>query len=248
LIRPVILIPTYEEALNIIDLLEKLISFRLHCEYEFDLVVIDDNSRDKTADIVEELAIPWVQVMRRPNKGGLGGAYRAGFSKVLTNLKYTHVVTMDADGSHRVADLEAMFTAMTSATSTRAMILGTRWMSGGSVVNWPKFRIFLSRFGTSYAKFALGINLNDLTGGFRIYSVELLNSLNLQDMQATGYCFQIEMAMAADQTKAETIQVPITFIERQAGRSKMSAWIAIEAFYFITRGGIKRLGLGKYRR
>ncbi len=240
-----ILIPTYNEAVSIVELLSKLTIFRTNSQYQFDLVVIDDNSPDQTADIVENLRIPWVHVLRRPNKSGIGPAYRAGFSKVLADPQYTHIATMDADGSHRVEDLPAMFAAI---SSSNALILGTRWMPGGCVVNWPKSRQLLSKTGTRYAKVALGIDLNDLTGGFRIYSAELLNSLKLKDMVATGYCFQIEMAMAADAAGAGAIQVPITFIERIAGESKMSLGIAIEAFWYVTKLGIGRAIMGIYRR
>jgi dolichol-phosphate mannosyltransferase len=233
----VILIPTYNEAVSIVELLEKLSIFRLSSQYQFDVVVIDDNSPDKTANIVDDMAISWVQILRRPGKGGLGAAYRAGFDKVLSDNDYTHVVTMDADGSHRVEDLPAMFAAIKVGKS---IVLGTRWMPGGSVVNWPKSRELLSKSGTQYAKFALGIDLNDLTGGFRIYSVELLNSLNLKDMDATGYCFQIEMAMAADLAGAAATQVPITFVERINGVSKMSKAIVIEALTQTTRWGLMR--------
>ena len=233
----VILIPTYNEAVSIVELIDKLSNFRLNSKYQFDVVVIDDNSPDKTADIVEKLSISWVQVMRRPGKNGLGAAYRAGFNKVLADNDYAQIVTMDADGSHRVEDLAAMFAAIKPGKS---IVLGTRWMPGGSVVNWPKSRQLLSKSGTKYAKFALGIDLDDLTGGFRIYSVELLNALNLKDMDATGYCFQIEMAMAADLAGATQTQVPITFVERINGVSKMSKAIVIEALTQTTRWGLMR--------
>jgi dolichol-phosphate mannosyltransferase len=246
--RLVILVPTYNEAVSILELIKKLEIFRVESKYKYDLVVIDDNSPDKTSEIVEKLALTWVQVMKRSNKDGLGAAYRAGILKVLGDSKYTHFVTMDADGSHRVEDLPAMFLAMESSTSKKSMILGTRWMPGGSVVNWPNFRQFLSMSGTKYAKLALGINLDDLTGGFRIYSAELLDSIDVKEMNATGYCFQIEMAMAAEIAEAQAIQVPITFIERTNGQSKMNGWIAIEALKFITKNGIKRVLSGPYRR
>ncbi len=233
----VILIPTYNEAVSIVELLKKLAKFRLNSQHQFDVVVIDDNSPDMTADIVDNLAISWVQTMRRPGKGGLGGAYRAGFNKVLADNQYTQIVTMDADGSHRVEDLPAMFAAI---NGVKSIVLGTRWMPGGSVVNWPKSRQLLSRAGTSYAKLALGIDLDDLTGGFRIYSAELLNSLNLKDMNATGYCFQIEMAMAADLAGAMATQVPITFVERINGVSKMSKAIVVEALTQTTRWALMR--------
>jgi dolichol-phosphate mannosyltransferase len=144
---------------------------------------------------------------------------------------------MDADGSHQVADLPAMFAAISQGKS---IVLGTRWIPGGSVVNWPKSRQLLSKSGTKYASFALGIDLADLTGGFRIYSRQLLESLNLAKMDATGYCFQIEMALAAYLADATATEVPITFVERVNGVSKMSRAIVIEALIQTTRWGVMR--------
>ena len=232
-----LLIPTYNEAVSIVELLQQLKSFREISEDKFDVIVIDDNSPDGTATIVDNLAIDWVSILRRPGKGGLGAAYRAGFKEVLSNDQYTHVITMDADGSHRVADLEKMIAAIEPG---KLIVLGTRWIPGGSVVNWPKRRQYLSRAGTAYAKLALRIPLNDLTGGFRVYSVELLKSLKLEDMQATGYCYQIEMALAAHLAGAKEIEVPITFVERINGVSKMSQAIVVEALVQTTRWGLSR--------
>lgn len=248
MMRLVILIPTYNEATTIAELLIALNSERNTSNLNYDLIVIDDNSPDGTAGIVDSLSLPWVRIIRRPKKTGLGEAYRAGFSEVLLNSNYTHVVTMDADGSHRVADLIAMLDILQKLQSKRVMIMGTRWMSGGRVVNWPKYRQLLSKFGTKYAKLGLGIALDDLTGGFRIYSSELLNALNLSDMKTTGYCFQIEMACAAFESGAEVIQVPITFVERHHGKSKMTSGIALEAFGYVTMAGIKRIWQGLIRR
>jgi dolichol-phosphate mannosyltransferase len=233
--KPVILIPTYNESIAIVELLNKLST--LHNVREFDVVVIDDNSPDKTADIVDRMNLSWVSVLRRPGKAGLGAAYRAGFTHVLPLSRYSKIVTMDADGSHRVEDLPAMLDATDSPIS---ITLGTRWMPGGSVVNWPKSRQLLSKSGTRYARIALGIPLNDLTGGFRVYSAALLNKLNLKDMTATGYCFQIEMAMASELAGAEMIEVPITFVERINGVSKMSRAIVIEALWQTTLWGLAR--------
>ena len=233
--KPVILIPTYNEATSIIELLRSL--EELHKIRSFEVLILDDNSPDKTADIVESLNLPWVEVLRRPGKAGLGAAYRAGFAHVLPLGKYSHIVTMDADGSHRVEDLPAMLDASDAEIS---ITLGTRWMRGGSVVNWPKSRQLLSKSGTRYARLALGIPLNDLTGGFRVYSTALLKKLNLNQMTATGYCFQIEMAMASVLAGAKTFEVPITFVERANGVSKMSRAIVIEALWQTTLWGLSR--------
>lgn len=237
--RFVILIPTFNESISIVELLHALAS--IQNRYRFDVVVLDDNSPDKTADIAQGLGYSWVEISRRPGKAGLGAAYRAGFDAVLRDDKYTHVVTMDADGSHRVADLPAMFAAADSNSNhAKTIILGTRWMPGGSVVNWPRSRQLLSRAGTAYAQLILRIPLRDLTGGFRIYSTALLRSLKLCDMTATGYCFQIEMAMASDLAGATKIEVPITFVERINGVSKMSKAIVVEALWQTTLWGLAR--------
>ena len=234
--KPVILIPTYNESIAIVELFQSLST--LHNQRDFDVIVLDDNSPDQTADIVDNLQYPWVRVLRRPKKAGLGAAYRAGFAEVLKSDKYTHVITMDADGSHRVEDLPAMLDARHK--SELSITLGTRWIKGGSVVNWPLSRQLLSRAGTAYARIALRIPLHDLTGGFRVYSVPLLRKLNLSQMTATGYCFQIEMALAAHLAGATATQVPITFVERINGVSKMSRAIVIEALIQTTRWGFTR--------
>jgi dolichol-phosphate mannosyltransferase len=235
--RAMILVPTYNEASTVVELISALKVFRESAEISFDVTVIDDNSPDKTAEIVESLSLDWISVLKREKKDGLGNAYRAGFALVLPDQNYDQFVTMDADGSHRVADLAAMFAAITPGKS---IVLGTRWIPGGSVVNWPRSRQLLSKSGTKYASFALGIKLADLTGGFRIYSRQLLESLNLAEMDATGYCFQIEMALAAHLADAQATEVPITFVERINGVSKMSRAIVIEALIQTTRWGIKR--------
>jgi dolichol-phosphate mannosyltransferase len=235
--KAMILIPTYNEATSVVELLHSLDALRSSSDLNFDVTVIDDNSPDGTAEIVLNLGYSWVDLLQRPKKDGLGNAYRAGFARVLSNPSYDQIVTMDADGSHRVADLPAMFAAISPGKS---IVLGTRWIPGGSVVNWPKSRQLLSRSGTRYASFALGIKLADLTGGFRIYSRQLLESLNLTQMDATGYCFQIEMALASHLAGARAVQVPITFVERINGVSKMSRAIVIEALIQTTRWGLTR--------
>jgi dolichol-phosphate mannosyltransferase len=235
--RAMILIPTYNEASTVAELLHALAILRNTNEFAFDVTVIDDNSPDKTAEIVESLGIEWVSVLKREKKDGLGNAYRAGFAHVLADESYDQIVTIDADGSHRVEDLPAMFAAINPGKS---IVLGTRWIAGGSVLNWPRSRQLLSKSGTKYASLALGIKLADLTGGFRIYSRQLLDSLKLSDMSATGYCFQIEMALAAHLADAKATEVPITFVERVNGVSKMSRAIVIEALIQTTLWGVKR--------
>jgi dolichol-phosphate mannosyltransferase len=145
---------------------------------------------------------------------------------------------MDADGSHRVEDLPAMLDELHD--SHLSITLGTRWIKGGSVVNWPIGRQLLSRAGTAYARIALRMPLRDLTGGFRVYSTSLLRKLNLSQMTANGYCFQIEMAMAANLASASQREVPITFVERVNGVSKMSKAIVVEALWQTTLWGLAR--------
>jgi dolichol-phosphate mannosyltransferase len=233
--KPIILIPTYNEAVAIVELLKDLST--LHSTRDFDVLILDDNSPDRTADIVDSLECEWVSVLRRPAKAGLGAAYRAGFAQILNQDQYSQVVTMDGDGSHRVEDLPALLDATREPIS---IVLGTRWMPGGSVVNWPKSRQLLSRTGTRYARAALGIPLHDVTGGFRVYGIELLKRLKLDEMTATGYCFQIEMAMAAERAGAKMIEIPITFVERVNGVSKMSRAIVFEALWQTTLWGLLR--------
>jgi len=234
--KPIILIPTYNESNTIVDLLSELSTF--HQEQDFDVLIIDDNSPDGTADLVDSYDYPWVEILHRPSKMGLGAAYRAGFKEVLLSNKYTHVITMDGDGSHQVKDLKTILGARHEGDTT--LTIGTRWIPGGSVVNWPVHRKILSRSGTAYARFALGIPLADLTGGFRSYSIQLLRKLDLKSMKATGYCFQIEMAMASQAAGASIVEVPITFIERVGGVSKMSRAIVIEALWQTTLWGVRR--------
>jgi len=235
--KPIILIPTYNERDSIEALLLKLNSFIK--ERPLEVLIIDDGSPDGTVDVVRALHFDWVDILERDVKEGLGPAYRAGFAHVLKyRPEITHIVTMDADGSHRVEDLAAMLGAITSG---KEIVLGTRWMPGGSVVNWPMSRQLLSRAGTTYARIALRMDLRDLTGGFRIYSRDLLQSLKLDEMTASGYCYQIEMALAARAAGAKVHEVPITFVERINGVSKMSRAIVVEALVQTTRWGLARL-------
>ena len=234
--KPIILIPTYNERDSIAQLLHALGNVR--SSYDFSVLVIDDGSPDGTVELVQSLGLDWVEILQRERKEGLGPAYRAGFAFVLAHrADVTHIVTMDADGSHRVADLPAMLGAVIPG---RCIVLGTRWMPGGSVINWPWQRQLLSRAGTTYARIALRMKARDLTGGYRIYSRELIEALALESMTASGYCYQIEMALAARAAGATMVEVPITFVERAQGVSKMSRRIVIEALTQTTLWGLSR--------
>lgn len=232
-LKSLILIPTYNERASIKSLLDKLISELP----DIDILIIDDNSPDGTANFVKALNLDNVDILCRKEKDGLGSAYKAGIKYALNKDIYTHLISMDADGSHQVEDLKKMLNV--ARVNPDAMILGSRWIPGGQIKNWPNYRKWISKAGTRYAKFALKMELNDLTGGFRIYPVEALSKINLDQITSNGYCYQIEMAFALGHlADLETIEVPITFIERQAGVSKMSQRIVIEAILKVSSLGL----------
>lgn len=202
-------------------------------------MVVDDDSPDGTGDIVdifkEKSSESRVHLLRHGVKRGLGSAYKDGLYWGLKAEKFTHFVTMDGDGSHRVEDLPEMLKAAGDAD----VVLGTRWMPGGSIVNWPRYREWISKMGTSYARWALRSPLRDLTGGFRVYAVPLLTNINLQAIVSEGYCFQIEMIRAAAASGAEFQEVPITFVERATGKSKMSRSVVMEALVRVSYWGLR---------
>jgi dolichol-phosphate mannosyltransferase len=174
-------------------------------------------------------------VMHRTEKAGLGAAYVAGFGWALEN-GYAVVVEMDADGSHAPEDLPRLLDALTDAD----LVLGSRYVPGGSVVNWPKRREVLSRGGNIYSKLALGAKVNDITGGFRAYRAEVLRELNLHTVASQGYCFQIDLAWRTIELGYRVVEVPITFTEREIGESKMSGNIVREALWRVTKWGVRR--------
>ena len=221
--------PTYNEKAAIKSILDQI--------DDIDVLIIDDNSPDGTADYVKSLNYKNVDILRRKSKDGLGNAYKAAIKKILSNNTYSHLISMDADGSHRPEDLVRMLRI--SSEDPDAVILGSRWVPGGSIVNWPKYRKWISKAGTWYAKFALRMDLNDLTGGFRIYPRTVLEKLDLDQVTSNGYCYQIEMAFAIKHLqKTKIIEVPITFIEREKGVSKMSQRIVLEAMLKVTKLGL----------
>ncbi len=233
-----ILIPTYNEARNIVDLLNRLNAVRISLSKEFtiDLLIIDDNSPDKTAQIAQSLDVVRLTILMRDNKTGLGPAYLAGFKQGLTG-EYDYFVEMDADLSHQPEQLSDLLHAADEMT----LVIGTRWIPGGSVVNWPIGRKLISRLGTWYASFILKLPYQDLTSGYRVLPRELLEKLNFNDIQTRGYGFQIEIALKAVDSGFQIKQVPITFIERENGQSKMSFWIILEALITVNRYGFERI-------
>jgi len=222
-----VVIPTYNEVENIADILHGLQS--LDC----DVLVIDDGSPDGTAQIVRNLGI---EVIERKGKQGLGSAYRVGFS-IAIDREYTYVIQMDADGSHQIKDLEKMMEWIGNAD----VLIGSRWVKDGQIANWSKFREYLSKSANTYANLLLSLGVKDTTSGFRIYTSALLKKMEISTIRSEGYCFQIEMTRRALSRGGSVAEVPITFIERTHGVSKMSAAIALEAVVRITAWGALRL-------
>ena len=222
-----VVIPTYNEAESIPKILDGL------KHLDVDVLVIDDGSPDGTADIVRARNI---EVIEREGKQGLGSAYRTGFSIALER-GYTYVIEMDADGSHQVKDLKKMMEWIGSAD----LLIGSRWVSDGSIENWSKFREYLSKSANRYANLLLSLGVKDTTSGFRIYTSALLKKMEIATIRSEGYCFQIEMTRRAISRGGSIAEVPITFIERAHGKSKMSFAIALEAVVRITAWGALRL-------
>ncbi len=230
-----VVVPTYDEAESLPRLIDGL---AVHVP-DVDVLVVDDASPDGTGLIADRLARTdaRVHVLHRAGKQGLGAAYRAGFAWALAR-DYDVVVEMDADGSHRPQDLPALLERL--AHGDVDLVLGSRWVPGGRVVNWPWYRKLISRGGTWYAQRALGLSVADVTGGFRAFRRTSLEALPLERVASQGYCFQVDLVrrvVAADQQIAE---VPITFIERTRGHSKMSGAIVREALWRVTVWGVKR--------
>ncbi len=239
--KVLICIPTYNEIENIESILKRVLSVRQPIldenknVNEIHVLVIDDASPDGTSARVKELQFPKVDILDRTEKAGLGPAYIAGFAWGKSH-GFTHVVEMDADGSHQPEELHRLLAKITEAD----LILGTRWMPGGRVENWPFRRKLLSLMGTKYASKALKLPYKDLTGGYRVLSSDLLEKVDLSQIQSKGYGFQIEMVMRSADIRARIVQVPITFIDRTLGTSKMNGAIAIEALGQITKWGFER--------
>jgi dolichol-phosphate mannosyltransferase len=222
-----VVIPTYNEAQSIGELLTSLKP--LDC----DVLVIDDGSPDGTASIIR---MHGIEVIEREGKQGLGSAYRTGFSIALQR-GYTYVIQMDADGSHQVSDLQKMMEWIGSAD----LLIGSRYVKDGGVANWSKFRENLSKSANRYANVLLSLGIKDTTSGFRIYTSELLRKMEISTIRSEGYCFQIEMTRRAITRGGSVAEIPITFIERAHGVSKMSFAIALEAVLRITAWGALRL-------
>jgi dolichol-phosphate mannosyltransferase len=226
-----VIVPTYDEKDNLLPIAE-----RLHAAVPAaHLLVVDDGSPDGTGQIADALAArePWAHVLHRATKDGLGGAYIAGFGWARAH-GYDVVVEMDADGSHAPEELPKLLAGLREAD----VVLGSRWVPGGRVVNWPRYREVLSRGGNAWARLTLGLPLRDATGGYRAYRRTVLDSLPLADVHSQGYCFQVDLAWQAWCAGNRVVEVPITFVERERGESKMSRRIVLEALWRVSWWGL----------
>ena len=228
-----VVIPTYNER----DSLESIVARVRAAVPAADILVVDDNSPDGTGELADKLAAgdDHIRVLHRPGKAGLGAAYLAGFGWAL-DRGYRALVEMDADGSHDPAELPRLLTELEHAD----LVIGSRYVPGGVVVNWPRSRQMLSRGGNAYVAAMLGIGVADATGGYRAYRADTLRAIGLDTVQSQGYCFQIELTLRSADAGRVIREVPITFTERAAGSSKMSRAIMVEALTRVTQWGLRR--------
>jgi dolichol-phosphate mannosyltransferase len=232
-VRTIVVLPTYNERENVTRLLGAVRSTLPAA----DVLVVDDNSPDGTASLVEEVAaeLGQIKLLRRPGKHGLGSAYREGFAIALDE-GYDAAVEMDADGSHQPEHLSSLVAALNGAD----LSIGSRWVPGGKVVNWPKTREALSRAANIYTRLMLGLSVRDATAGFRAYRAATLRTISLDQVESTGYCFQIDLTLRVADAGLRIVEVPITFVEREHGASKMSNSIIMEAFWRVAQWGVQR--------
>ncbi|MBI5161421.1 MAG: polyprenol monophosphomannose synthase [Micrococcales bacterium] len=228
-----VIIPTYNEIENLEPIVDRVLAANRHT----DILVVDDGSPDGTAALADRLAErhPEVSVLHRTVKDGLGGAYLAGFAWGLAR-GYWALVEMDADGSHHPEELPRLIEALPG----HDLVLGSRWVPGGRIENWPRRRLALSRGGNLYTRVALGIDIRDATGGYRVFSADALRRVDLHAVASQGYCFQVDLVWRALQAGLRIIEVPITFTERVRGTSKMSGGIVRESLVRVTGWGIRR--------
>jgi len=236
--KVLIVIPTFNESESIAQLIQRIIKMRdvVSNQYHLDVLVVDDNSPDGTADFVNDAKYQNVFVLSQDTKKGLASAYLAGFQWGLAR-DYHFFMQMDGDLSHQPEQIPQLLALSTA----KNLVIGTRWMAGGQVINWPKRRRYISKFGTRYAAFILKLPFKDLTSGYRVLPRQLLERLDLSRIETQGYSFQIEIIMKAVNLGFDIKEVPITFIERANGKSKMSPGIIWEAGYRVQIWGFRRV-------
>ena len=229
--RVVMVVPTYNEADNLPWIVGRLRA----AEPDVDILVVDDGSPDGTGVVADGLARddPQVSVLHRSAKAGLGAAYLHGFSVALER-GYDFIGEMDADGSHQPEQLRRLRTALVDAD----LVIGSRWVPGGSVVNWPLPRKALSVGGNVYARLALGIPVRDVTAGYRLFRRATLEAIELDTVESSGYCFQTDLAWRTARAGLRIVEVPIEFVERVRGESKMDRRVATESLRRITAWGV----------
>jgi dolichol-phosphate mannosyltransferase len=230
-----VVIPTYDERESLPVTLERLRA----AVPDVDVLVVDDGSPDGTGRWAEEAASldGAVHVLHRAGKGGLGAAYVAGFGWGLER-GYDVLCEMDADGSHRPEELDRLLDRL-AADDAPSLVIGSRWVPGGRVVNWPWHRLVLSQGGNTYVRLALGIAVRDATGGYRAFRAETLRGIDLATVESHGYCFQVDMTWRVLRGGGSVAEVPVTFVERAAGVSKMSRAIVVEALTKVTLWGLR---------
>lgn len=227
-----VIIPTFNEIENIEAIVDRVLA-----SADADILIVDDSSPDGTGEVADALAERHTQVnvLHRTEKNGLGGAYLAGFAWGLEH-DYWALVEMDADGSHRPEELPKLVDQLID----HDLVLGSRWVPGGRVVNWSRHREVLSRGGNLYARLALGIDVRDSTGGYRVFSAAALRRIDLAHVASQGYCFQVDLLWRALERGLRVVEVPITFVERVHGESKMSGSIVSESLALVTWWGLRR--------
>jgi dolichol-phosphate mannosyltransferase len=231
-VRVVTIIPTYNE----IQSLPLTVSRLRKAVPEADVLVVDDNSPDGTGELADKMAAedPAIHVLHRRGKEGLGAAYVAGFKWGLEN-GYDVLVEMDADGSHQPEELPRLLGALKQGAD---MVKGSRWVPGGKVVNWPLHRKLLSQGGSLYSRILLGVSIRDITGGFNAFHANTLRQIELDSVESVGYCFQVDLTWKTLKRGLTVREVPITFVEREYGQSKMSGNIVLESILLVTKWGL----------
>lgn len=239
--RALVVIPTYNERENIAAIVSRVRT----AVPAASVLVVDDSSPDGTGVIADELAATdaSVHVLHRTEKNGLGAAYLDAFAWALAE-GFDPIVQMDADGSHQPEQLTRLLDALATEPPV-GLVIGSRWIDGGSIENWPRRRQWLSRGGSAYARWVLRLPTRDATAGYRAFRADALRRIRLDDVHTRGYGFQVDMLWHAREAGLVVVEVPVTFVERERGRSKMSAGIVIEAMMRVTGWGIRsRLGRG----